>query len=93
MCCGPDLDLWPGGGGEFAVGTLEGTGVEVRPLVVLHVRAAVEGLHADAAGEPLGVELLTGAGRARHLAAQLTGTCDRTTHSYIQLLNRLAQHN
>lgn len=55
---GSNLDFRPGGGGELAVGALEGAGVDVRPLVVLHVGAPVEGLHADAAGEPLGVELL-----------------------------------
>ncbi len=30
----------------------------MRPLVVLHVRAAVESLHADVAGEAFGVGLL-----------------------------------
>ena len=66
-------DLEPGGGGVVAVRTLEGAGVHVRPLVVLHVRAAVEGRHADPTGEALGV-LTRGAPRGgglRGLTAQL----------------------
>ena len=50
--------------------------------MVLHVGASVEGLHADTAGEPLGVEALLGgaqrAGRTRGLTAQLyPGTVHR----------------
>lgn len=54
------LHFRPGGGGEVTVWTLEGVGIQVRPLVVLHVGASVEGLHADATGKPLCAE----AGRA-----------------------------
>lgn len=50
------FDLRPRGRGKVTVWTLEGVRVYVRPLVVLHVRASVEGLHADATGKPFSVE-------------------------------------
>lgn len=70
------LDLEPGGGCEITIRTLKGVGVQVRPLVVLHVRASMKRLHAYSAGKPLGAQT---AGRARSrgrgwsFAAQLTG--------------------
>lgn len=68
------LDLGPGGGGEVTIRTLEGVGIQVRPLVVLHVRASMERLHAYSAGKPLGAQ--TGRahsrGRGWSFTAQLT---------------------
>lgn len=68
------LDFGPGGGGEVTIRTLEGAGIQVRPLVVLHVRASMERLHANSAGKPLGAQ--TGGahsrGRRWSFTAQLT---------------------
>ena len=68
------LDLGPGRGGEITIRTLEGVWVQVRPLVVLHVGASVERLHADSAGKPLGAQTRRARrrGRGRSFAAQLT---------------------
>ncbi len=70
----PHLDLGPGGGGEVTIRTLEGAGIQVRPLVVLHVRASMERLPANSTGKPLGAQ--TGRahsrGRGWSFTAQLT---------------------
>lgn len=67
------LNLRPGSGSEVAIGTLEGVCVQVRPLVVLHVRPSVERLHAYSTGKPFSVR--TGGaysgGRGRSFTAQL----------------------
>jgi len=67
------LDLLPGSGGEITIRTLEGVGIQVGPLVVLHVRASVERLHAYAAGKPLGAQTgrALSRGRGGVFAAQL----------------------
>ena len=74
------LDLGPGGGGEFTVRTLEGVCIQVCPLVVLHVRASVERLHAYSAGKPFGAQ--TGrahsGGRGWSFTAQLTKNTKHT---------------
>lgn len=54
------LNLRPGGGGEVTIWTLEGVGIQVRPLVVLHIGTPVERLHAYFARKPFGAH----AGRA-----------------------------
>lgn len=68
-----DLNLRPGGGSEVAIRTLEGVCVQVRPLVVLHVRASVKRFHAYSTGKPFSVQ--TGGaysgGRSRSFTAQL----------------------
>lgn len=68
------LDLGPGSGGEITIGTLEGVWIQVRPLVVLHVGASVERLHADPAGKPLGAQTRRACsrGRGRSFTAQLS---------------------
>lgn len=53
---GPYLNLRPGGGGEVTIWTLKGVSVQVRPLVVLHIGASVERLHAYSAGKPFGAQ-------------------------------------
>lgn len=62
-CCrNTNPHIWPGGSSIATVRALEHVGTHMRPLVALHLRPAVEGGHADLAGELLGVELLTGGG-------------------------------
>lgn len=67
------LNLRPGGGSEVAIRTLEGVCVQVRPLVVLHIRPSVKRLHAYSTGKPFSVH--TGGaysgGRGRRFTAQL----------------------
>lgn len=67
------LNLRPGGGSEVAIRTLEGVCVQVRPLVVLHVRTSVKRLHAYSTGKPFSVQ--TGGaysgGGGRSFTAQL----------------------
>lgn len=53
---GSYLNLRPGGGGEVTIWTLKGVSVQVRPLVVLHIGAPVERLHAYSAGKPFGAQ-------------------------------------
>lgn len=50
------LNRRPGGGSELAVRTLEGVCIQVRPLVVLHVRASVKRLHAYSTGKSFSVQ-------------------------------------
>lgn len=83
------LDLGPGGGGEVTVGTLEGAGIHVRPLVVLHIRASVERLHAYAAGEPLGAE--TGRTHCRGRSWSFTAQLRYTTNANKQHRQRNTQ--
>lgn len=56
------LNFWPQCSSEFTVRTFECVGVQVRPLVVLHVGASMKSLHADPTAEAFGVDLL-GLGR------------------------------
>lgn len=67
------LNLRPGGGSEVAIRTLEGVCVQVRPLVVLHVRASVKRLHAYSTGKPFSVQTggANSGGRGRSFTAQL----------------------
>lgn len=68
------LHLWPGGGSEVTIRTLEGVRIQVRPLVVLHVGASVERLHAYSTGKPLGAQTgrAPSGGRGWSFTAQLT---------------------
>ena len=85
------LDLEPGGGCEITIRTLKGVGVQVRPLVVLHVRASVKRLHAYSAGKPLGAQA-TGRARSRgrgwSFAAQLTGNKPHSQRGGIRSVDR-----